>query len=113
MVQAWERTRTFFHSNSEYKSYQAIVLLFKATLPNCGTFSAIKLFARVHPQVVYDDYLDSIRESGLRRTRIGIITITLWFITTRLACLVIAVCAFAIKATVVVMQLVAPGTGLV
>jgi len=63
----------------------------------------------VHPALVYSDYLDTLRETSLRRSRHGTVAITLWFILSRILCFLAALVAFALKVMAVGTKLVSAG----
>merc|ERR1711963_763700 len=90
-------------------SAQAVdINFFQKLLPQFSTFSAIKLMAKVHPSLVYNEYVHSINESSLRATRCGQILISAYFALTCSVCATAAVGAFTIKLLAVSAKLNSP-----
>lgn len=106
----------FKHGNTEYKCYMAILTCMQWTLPTLSTFSAIKLFARVHPSLLYQEYFEFLQESWCRshmgHSHAGVLASTVWFVTTRLLCAITAVSAYAVKLLAVGLKLVSPQYGI-
>eukprot|EP00930_Biecheleria_cincta_P068957 TRINITY_DN56774_c0_g1_i1.p1 TRINITY_DN56774_c0_g1~~TRINITY_DN56774_c0_g1_i1.p1 ORF type:complete len:731 (-),score=123.52 TRINITY_DN56774_c0_g1_i1:78-2270(-) len=90
---------------SEYKRYHAINIFFGKMLPQASTFSAIKLMARVHPSLVYQEYLEWVSESKEARTTSGYLMTTVAFILTRAFCAAAATAAFAVKVLAVSLKM--------
>lgn len=90
---------------SEYRRYHAINFFFQKMLPQASTFSAIKLMARVHPSLVYQEYVTWVSESKSARTTSGYFMTTVGFIMTRVVCAVAATAAFAVKVLAVSLKM--------
>jgi len=93
---------------SRFWGYRAITKLCHDQLPDLSTFSAIKLMAKVHPGLIMADYSKFHMESNWKKYKICRGLTTLLFIVSRLACLCLAVSAFAVKMVTVVFKLVDP-----
>jgi len=52
---------------------------------------------RVHPTLLYNDFLNCMNESWWRTTRLGLIVTSVVFFTRQFSCAAAALCAFAIK----------------
>eukprot|EP00929_Paragymnodinium_shiwhaense_P079325 TRINITY_DN41292_c0_g1_i1.p1 TRINITY_DN41292_c0_g1~~TRINITY_DN41292_c0_g1_i1.p1 ORF type:complete len:648 (-),score=109.61 TRINITY_DN41292_c0_g1_i1:114-2057(-) len=96
--------------HSEYTSWRSLVCLVHHTLPRFSTFSALRLMANVHPSLIYDDYIDALRDSPMRATWQGRLGVATWFATTRVLSLLTAMGAFAIKVTALGFKLLHPST---
>jgi len=91
---------------SEYRRFHYLSFFFRKLLPEAGTFSAVKLMAKVHPSLVYNEYLTWMNEPpfyyccpwlNLRATRSGNVVLTLMFLLVHAFCLIAALSAFAVK----------------
>jgi len=98
----------FALGGSEYRSFHALTYFFQKLLPQFGTFSAIKLMARVHPSLIYNEYLHFVSGSFLRGTVHGQVLVALYFAVKCLVCGLAAVGAFTIKLLAVSMKLMNP-----
>merc|ERR1712226_913580 len=92
---------------SEYRAFHSIMFFFQKVFPQLGTFSAIKLMARVHPSLIYNEYLYFINESEWRSGPTKWI-VTTWFFVKQILCTLAAVGAFATKLLVVGNKLTNP-----
>mmetsp|Transcript_33928 Transcript_33928/g.106281 ORF Transcript_33928/g.106281 Transcript_33928/m.106281 type:complete len:656 (-) Transcript_33928:83-2050(-) len=98
----------FCFGGSEYKSFHAAMYFFQKLLPQFSTFSAIKLMAKVHPSLIYNEYLYFIYESRWRATWSGLAAVTLWFLVKCVTCAMAALGAFTIKVITVGTKIVDP-----
>eukprot|EP00929_Paragymnodinium_shiwhaense_P011621 TRINITY_DN1175_c0_g3_i1.p1 TRINITY_DN1175_c0_g3~~TRINITY_DN1175_c0_g3_i1.p1 ORF type:complete len:828 (-),score=148.88 TRINITY_DN1175_c0_g3_i1:191-2674(-) len=98
----------FVGDSSEYRSFRSIMFIFQKLLPQFGTFSAIKLIAKVHPSLFYNEYLHYKSESVFRGSWMGSASLTIMFTLRVVACGVAALAAFSIKLLAVGLKLVNP-----
>jgi len=102
----------FFMARSEYKSFHAVVYFFQKLLPQFSTFSAIKLMAKVHPSLIYNEYLYFVNESSLRGSKSGLVLVSVYFFSKCAGCALAAIGAFAIKLLAVSLKLMNPSYSL-
>lgn len=98
----------FVYSKNEYQAYRSMHELMNYLLPWLSTFSAMKLMAKVHPALIYSDYLDYIEEAKYCKSAMGQFLLSAWFALTRILCACLALCAFATKMLVVSFKLINP-----
>lgn len=87
----------FIFGRSEYRAFHAIMFFFQKMLPQFSTFSAIKLMAKVHPSLIYNEYLYYVSESSWRGSKYGLIAVSIWFFSKQFFCALAALGAFATK----------------
>mmetsp|Transcript_37668 Transcript_37668/g.88099 ORF Transcript_37668/g.88099 Transcript_37668/m.88099 type:complete len:678 (+) Transcript_37668:114-2147(+) len=100
----WE----FAWDSSEYRSYRALSTAFQKLLPQFSNFSAIKLMARAHPALIYNEYMSEISDSVYKHHTIGFIYINAVFALKLAFSASLALCAFLVKLVVVALNLVNP-----
>jgi hypothetical protein len=98
----------FCTDRSEYRAYRSIVFFFQRVLPQFSTFSAMKLMTRVHPSLLYHEFLNHTNETQWRATKLGRIVSATLFLLQQFSFGAAALCALAIKVLTVGLKLVDP-----
>jgi len=98
----------FAFDSSEYRSYRALSYAFQKLLPQFSNFSAIKLMARVHPALLYNEYISDVSDSVYGHHTMGLIYIHVCFIGKLVLSASLALGAFLVKLVVVGLNLVNP-----
>jgi len=109
--QIWAARKENYHHKlrlqKEYTAFKSLHGLLQTSLPQLSTFSALKLVGRVHPSLVYTEYLEYLAQHhGACYYTFG--GVTFMFVLTRLAYGCVAVVAFAVKLLAVGYKLVHP-----
>lgn len=100
----------FVMSPNEYVAYHSVIRLCQDTLPLCSTFSAMRLMIRVHPTLIYSEYIDTVHHitSKHRESSYVFCRLVAWFVLTRIIFFSAALMAFTVKLLAVGLKLVHP-----
>lgn len=105
LIRLWWLFRT---DKSEYRAFHAVVFVFQKLLPQFATFSAIKLVAKVHPALFFNEFLHYRSETSWRGTWYGSTFIFSVFLVKTFSCAIAAVAAFVVKLLAVGLRLINP-----
>lgn len=114
MVHVVNRLVVFAFGTSEFGSYDAVMELVRLQIPQMSTFSALKLIGRVHPALVYNEFLHFYSHTRFgytplgQKSRFAFVAVLIWFVLSRLFLALTAVAAFAVKVLAVGFRFINP-----